>query len=73
MRSQSSVRLTAHLPIGCLMANYCMRWRHSFKVLSLDEGRPDFSKKPLTLPLIKIYGMCLLSAGSISLDSTFNQ
>jgi hypothetical protein len=55
------------------MANYCTRWRHSFKVLSLDGGRADFSKKAsATLPLIKIYRMSLISAGSISLDSTFN-
>ncbi len=45
MRSQSGVQLTAHLPIKCLMANYCTRWRHSFKGLSLDGGRADFSKK----------------------------
>ncbi len=45
-RSQSGVRLTAHLPIECLMANYCTRWRHSFKGLSLYGGRVDFSENP---------------------------
>ncbi len=49
--------------------NYCTRWRHSFKGLLLDGGRAEFSKK--TLPLIKIYWISLLSARSISLDSTF--
>ncbi len=44
----------------------------SFKGLSLDGRRAYFSKKTsATLPLIKIYRMSLLSAGSISLDSTF--
>jgi hypothetical protein len=46
-RSQSGVRLPAHLPIECLMANYCTRWRQSFKGLSLDRGRADFSKRSL--------------------------
>jgi hypothetical protein len=35
------------------------------------EGR-FFLKASATLPLIKIYRMSLISAGSISLDSTFN-
>jgi hypothetical protein len=55
------------------MANYFKRWRQSFKGLSLDGGRADFSKKKktlATLPFIKIYLMSLLLAGSISLDST---
>ncbi len=42
-RSQSGVRLTAHLAIECLIANYCMRWRGIFKGLSRDAGREDFS------------------------------
>jgi hypothetical protein len=43
-----------------------------FKGLSLDGGRADYSKNPATtFPLIKFYGMSLLSGGSISLDSTF--
>ncbi len=74
-RSQSGVRLTAHMPIECLMASYCYstRWRYSFKGLSLDGGRADFFKETsATLPFLKIYQMSLLSAGSISLDSTFN-
>ncbi len=44
-RSQSGVRLTAHFPVKCLIANYCMRWRGIFKGLSQDGGRADFSKK----------------------------
>jgi hypothetical protein len=37
-------------------------------------GGADFSKKTsTTLSLIKIYRMSLISAGSISLDSTFNR
>ncbi len=40
------VPLTAHLPIECLMGNYCMRWLHCFTGLSLDGGQADFSKKP---------------------------
>jgi hypothetical protein len=58
-RSQSGVRLTAHLPNKCIMGNYCTRWCHCFQGLSLDGGRADFSKKP---PLIKIYQMSLISA-----------
>jgi hypothetical protein len=45
--SQSGVRLTAHLPIECLMDKYCMRWRHSLKKLSVNGEQADFSKKPL--------------------------
>ncbi len=58
-RSQSGVRLTANLPIQCIMGNYCTRWRHCFKGLSLDGGRADFSKKP---PLIKIYRISAVSS-----------
>ncbi len=35
------------------MANDCMRWRQSFKGLSLDGGRMDFSKKFRNTSLIK--------------------
>ncbi len=52
-RSQSGVRLTAHMPIECLMGSYCYstRWRYSFKGLSLDGGRDtsfikDLSNEP---------------------------
>jgi hypothetical protein len=49
-----------------------MRWRPCVKGLSLDGGRADFFKKTAaTLPLIKVYGMILIWAGSISLDSSF--
>jgi hypothetical protein len=38
------------------LANYCTRWRGTFKGLSHDGGRADFSIKTFaTLPLIKIY------------------
>jgi hypothetical protein len=36
----------------------------------MGDGR-IFLKTPATLPLIKIYQMSLILAGSISLDSTF--
>jgi hypothetical protein len=49
------------------MCNYSTRWRPSVKELSLDE---DFQKLAATFPLIKFYGMSLISAGSITLDST---
>jgi hypothetical protein len=38
-----------HLPIECIMDNYCMRWRHCFKGLSLDGGLADFSRKPVSV------------------------
>ncbi len=34
----------AHLPIECIIGNYCTRWRHCFKGLSLDGGHADFLK-----------------------------
>jgi hypothetical protein len=46
-RSQSGMRLTAHLAIECIIGNYCTRWCPCIKGLSLDGGRADFSKKPL--------------------------
>ncbi len=50
-----------------------MAWNGIFKGLSQDGGRKDFSKKfSAILPLIKIYRMSLISAWSVSLDSTFN-
>ncbi len=56
----------------CILGNYCTRWHPCVKGLSLDGGRADFSiKTAATLPLIKIYGMILIWAGSISLDSSF--
>ncbi len=50
--SQRGVRLTAHLPIECLMASYCTRWRHSFKGLSLYGGTGEtvFNKDLLNEP-----------------------
>jgi hypothetical protein len=56
------------------MGNYCTRWRPCIKGLSLEGGRADFSKNhDATLPFIKIYRMSILSAGSISLNSTFEK
>ncbi len=43
-RSWSCVRLTAHLAIKCLMANYFTRWCWIFKGLSHDVGRGIFLK-----------------------------
>ncbi len=40
-------RLTVHLAIEGLMANYCTRGRGIFKGLSQDGRQADFSKKPL--------------------------
>ncbi len=42
--SQSGVRLSAHLAIESLIANYCMSWRGIFKGLSQDGGPADFSE-----------------------------
>ncbi len=51
-----------------------MRWRGIIKVLSQDGERADFSKKT-TAPrsLMTTYRMSLISARSISLDSTFKE
>jgi hypothetical protein len=42
--SRSGVRLSAHLAIESLIANYCMSWRGIFKGLSQDGGLADFFK-----------------------------
>jgi hypothetical protein len=70
--SWSGVCLTAQLAIRCLIANYCTRWRCNFRGLSQDEGRRIFLKASAPLSLMTTYQMSLISAGSISLDSTFN-
>jgi hypothetical protein len=57
-----------HLPIEYIMGNYCTRWRPCFKGLSLDGGRADFRDASFNIDLSNEP----LSAGSISLDSTFN-
>jgi hypothetical protein len=41
-RSWSGVQITAQLAIRCLLANYCTRYRLSFKGLSQDGGWADF-------------------------------
>jgi hypothetical protein len=65
------VRVTAQLEIRFLFANYCTRWRCNVKGLSQAGGRADlflnlraslFNENP-----------SLVSAGSISLDSTFKE
>jgi hypothetical protein len=43
-QSEPGARLTAHLAIRCLIANYCMRWHEIFKGLSRDEGLADLKK-----------------------------
>jgi hypothetical protein len=53
------------------IANSCTRRRGIFKGLPQDEGRPDFSKSFVPLSSIKAFRMNLISARSISLDSTF--
>ncbi len=72
-QSRSGVHLTAQLAMRCLNANYCTRWRHNFKGLSQDVGWADFSIKKTSTPLslMTTYWMSLISAGFISLDSTF--
>jgi hypothetical protein len=42
--SRSGVRLSVHMAIESLIANYCMSWRWIFKGLSQDGGQADFSK-----------------------------
>ncbi len=71
-RSRSRVRLTAQWEIMCLIANYCARWRCNFKGLSQDGRWKDFFlKTSAPLFLMTTFQMSLISAGSISLDSTF--
>ncbi len=67
----SGVRLTEQLAIRCLIANYCTRWRRSFKGLSQDGGWADFSKNLRAYLFNDDLRMSLISAGSISLDITF--
>jgi hypothetical protein len=70
----SGVRLTEQLATGCLIANYCKRWRrwrHSFKGPSQDGGWADFSKNLRASLFNDDLQMSLISAGSISLDIIF--
>ncbi len=53
------------------IAKYCTRWRGTFKGLSQNWGPAHFSKTSAPLSSTKTYRMNLISAGSISLDSTF--
>ncbi len=69
---RGGVRLTEQLAISrCLIANYCKRWRHSFKGLSQDGGWADFSKNLRASLFNDDLRMSLISAGSFSLDITF--
>jgi hypothetical protein len=54
-----------------LIANSCTWRRWIFSGLSQDGGRAHFLQISAPLSLINIYRMNLISAGSISLDSTF--
>jgi hypothetical protein len=52
--SQSSVRLTAHLAIKCLMANYCIRWRGNWPFsLQMHHKRSLADVKRMSCTLIK--------------------
>jgi hypothetical protein len=46
--------------------------RGFFEGLSQDEGQADFSETSALLSLIKTFQLNIISAGSILLDSTFN-
>jgi hypothetical protein len=68
MRNKYSPQLSKLL-YNCKLKN---KEAHSyFKGLSEDGGGRIFLKSSATLPSIKINRMSLISAGSISLDSTF--
>ncbi len=63
--------LCAPLAIRVLIANSCTRWREIFKDLPRMEGR-IFLKISSPLSWTNTYQMNLISAGFISLYSTFN-
>ncbi len=60
------------LEIRFRLANSCTRRRGSFKGLSQDGGWRIFLKTSAPLSLIKAFRVNLISAGSMSLDSTQN-
>ncbi len=64
MNKRPRTDLCAQLAIRFRIANSYTRWRGIIKGHSQDGGRADFS-------LIKAFRMNLISAGSISLSSTF--
>ncbi len=71
-RRRNGVQLTAQWQLG--IANYCRRVRCNFKGLSEDEGGADFYKN-LRDSLFNddlSNESTVISAGSISQDSTFN-
>jgi hypothetical protein len=67
-----------HFRVGNLFPN-CQelydfrRWRVIFKGLSKDRERANFSKTSAPLSLVKAFRKNLISAGSISLESTFKR
>ncbi len=66
-----TVNFMAMLGIRILITNSCTRCRWIFKGISQDEGRTDFSENRRAFSLMMAYQRKLLSARSISLDSTF--
>jgi hypothetical protein len=69
-QSERCVRITAHLPINCLIPNY---WdsAESLKGPHRTGNGRNFLKNHRASSLMTTYRMSLISAGSISLDSTF--
>jgi hypothetical protein len=65
--------LYAPLAIRILIANSCTRWRGIFKSSQRTGDSRIFPKISSTLSLINTYQMNLVSAGFISLYSTFNR
>ncbi len=69
VKQKAQLELCAPLAIRFLIANYCIRWRGIFKVLSQAEEGADFFSAPLSL--INTFQMSLVSAGSISLHGPY--
>jgi hypothetical protein len=69
--SYGAMNFIPALAVRFQISNSGTRWRGIFKGLPQDGGRPDFSKSFVPLSSIKACRMNLISAGSISLDSTF--
>ncbi len=70
IKPKAQPELCAPLAIRLLIVNYCTRCRGIFKGLSRVGERQIFLKTSTPLALDR---MSLISAGSISLDSTFNE
>ncbi len=70
----ASMNFILALVINFRIANSCTRWRRIFKRLSQNGWQVNFSKKTSApLSLTKAFPMKQISAGSISLGSTFGQ